>query len=66
MLQSHSVASETDVSQDWLGMLDEYAVQFVALDRHGDSDLVELFRSQPGWIVDLEDGEAVLFVLSDH
>jgi hypothetical protein len=65
MLHDHSVAQETDANGDWLGMLDEYGVQFLALDLHSDSDLVELFRSQPRWAVDFEDGEAVLFVRSD-
>jgi len=65
MLQDHSVAQETSVTEDWLGVLDEHGVQFVALDLHSDSDLVKLFRSQPGWTVDFKDGEAVLFVRAD-
>jgi hypothetical protein len=61
MLQDHSVAQETGLNKRWLGLLDEYGVQFLALDLHSDSGLVELIRSQPGWTVDFEDGEGVLF-----
>lgn len=50
------------MNEDWLEVLDEYGVEFLALDLHSDSDLVRFFRSQPGWAVDFEDEEAVLFV----
>ena len=46
-------------------MLDEYGVQFLVLDRHDDSDLLKLFRSQPGWAVDFEDKEAIIFARAD-
>ena len=42
-------------------MFDEYGVQFLILDRHDDGDLLNLFRSQPGWALDFKDGEAVIF-----
>ena len=61
MLQDDPTAQETSMDQDWPGMLDEYGVQFLVLDRHADSDLFEIFRSQPGWTVDLKDEEAVIF-----
>ena len=46
-------------------MLDEYGVQFLILDRHDDSDLLKLFQSQPGWAVDFEDEEAIIFARAD-
>ena len=61
MLQDHSTAQETSMDQDWPGVLDEYGVQFLVLARHADGDLFEVFRSQPGWTVDLTDEEAVIF-----
>ncbi|MBL7065958.1 MAG: hypothetical protein ISS49_17410 [Anaerolineae bacterium] len=65
MLQDHSVTQETGMNEDWAGVLDEYGVQFLVLDRHDDSDLLTLFRSLPGWAVDFEDEEAVIFVRAD-
>ena len=65
MLRDGSAAQEKGVNKDWPAVLDEHGVQFLALDRHGDSELVKLFRSQPGWRVNYEDGEAVLFVRAD-
>jgi len=62
MLRDHAAAQRTDMNENWPAVLDEHDVQFLALDRHGDSKLVKLFRSQPGWAVDFEDGEAVPFV----
>ena len=53
------------MSEDWLGVFDEHGVQFIALDVQSDGDLVELFRAQPGWAVDFEDEEAVLFARAD-
>jgi hypothetical protein len=61
MTQDHSVAQETGTNIDWLEVLDRYSVEFLALSLHGDGDLVRFFRSQPGWAVDFEDEEAVLF-----
>lgn len=46
---------------DWLDQLDEYGVEFIILDLDGDCELVEVFRLQTSWIVDFEDGEAVIF-----
>ena len=62
MPQDHSAAQQNDVNQDWPAVLDEHGVQFLALDRHSDSDLLSLFRSQPGWKIDFEDEEAAIFV----
>ena len=47
MPQDHTVAQGTGLNEDWSAELDEYGVQFLALDLHSDSDLVKLFRSQP-------------------
>jgi hypothetical protein len=55
----------TDINEDWPAVLDEYDVQFLVLDRHGDSDLLKLFRSQRGWAVDFEDEEAIIFARAD-
>ena len=68
MMQNHSIMQGIGASEHWLGLLDEHDVQFLALDVRDDSNLVKLFRSQPKWIVDFEDHEAVLFIRSggDH
>jgi hypothetical protein len=65
MLQDHSIAQETGLNEDWSAVFDEYGVQFLALDLHSDSDLAKLFRSQPGWVVDFEDRDAILFARAD-
>jgi len=67
MLKGHSVARETGImmDEDWPAVLDEYGVQFLVLGRHNDSDLLELFQTQPGWAVDFEDEEAIVFARAD-
>lgn len=45
----------------WLAALDTYDVQFLILDKKRDATLLQLVRSRPGWTVDFEDNEAVLF-----
>ena len=55
----------TGINEDWPAVLDEYGVQFLILDRHDDSDLLKLFQSQPGWAVDFEDEEAIIFARAD-
>ena len=52
-------------NEDWLEMLEEYEVEFLVLDLHTDSELLGLFRSQPGWVVDFEDREAIVFARTD-
>jgi hypothetical protein len=49
------------MTKNWPGELDSYGVQIVVLDLAGDSDLVERFQSEPGWRVDFDDGEAIIF-----
>ncbi len=65
MLQDHSIVQEAGVNEDWPGVLDEYGVQFLILDIHSDGDLLKLFQSQPGWKVDFQDEEAVIFARAD-
>lgn len=48
-------------NKNWLTMLDAYHVRFLVLSLYSESDLVRYFRSQPGWIVDFEDEEAIIF-----
>ncbi|MFZ5911225.1 MAG: hypothetical protein ACOYYU_14530 [Chloroflexota bacterium] len=48
---------------DWLQVLDEENVQFVVLDSHLDTELMEIIRLQPEWKVDFENDELVIFTL---
>jgi len=50
---------------DWLSALDVYRVQFIILNIHGEGDVVKFLRSQPGWEVDFEDDEAIIFARAD-
>jgi hypothetical protein len=62
MLQSYPVTqAEHESVENWPRVFDEYGVQFLVLDRHDDTDLLNLFRSQPGWALDFEDEEVVIF-----
>ena len=66
MLQNYPVTqAERQSVEDWPRVFDEYGVQFLILDRHDDSNVLKLFRSQPGWAVDFEDEEAVIFARAD-
>jgi hypothetical protein len=59
MLQNYPVTqAEHESVENWPRVFDEYGVQFLVLDRHDDTDLLDLFRSQPGWTLDFEDEEA--------
>jgi hypothetical protein len=60
--RDHIVAQLGGTDEDWEGMLDAWFVQFLVLDRQSDDDLLKRYRSKPGWAVDFEDGEAVIFV----
>ena len=45
----------------WLAALDRYGVQFLVVDKRRDGALLDLIRSRPGWGIDFEDEESVLF-----
>ena len=45
----------------WLVALDTYGVRFLILDKERDGSLLDLVRLRPGWTVDFEDTESVLF-----
>jgi hypothetical protein len=62
MPQERSTAQGADWEREWLSALEKSGVQFLVLDRHSDSELLERLRSRPGWTVDYKDGEAVIFV----
>jgi len=55
----------TGVNEDWVEIFEKHGVQFLVLGRHDDSDLLELFQSRPGWAVDFEDEEAIIFARAD-
>jgi hypothetical protein len=52
-------------NEDWLGIIEEYGVQFLVLDPYTDGELLSLFQSQPDWTVDFEDAEAVILTRTD-
>ena len=57
--------TERDPMNNWTMALDAHEVRFLLLDRHSDSELLELFRSQSDWSVEAEDKETVLFARAD-
>jgi hypothetical protein len=61
MNQDRSVTEEPVKITYWQKVLDKSRVQFLALDRYSDSELIKLFRLHPGWVVDFESEEVVLF-----
>jgi hypothetical protein len=65
MPRDHAVTRDTAISVDWPQVLDENGVEFLVLDPHDDRELLNLFRSQPGWRVDFENEEMALLVRTD-
>ena len=51
----------SDDGEDWLEALDTYDVRYLVLDRRDDAVLLRQFGRRPGWTVDFEDQEAVVF-----
>ena len=58
---SHSDQRASDDGEDWLAALDAYDVRYLVLDRRDDAVLLRQFGRRPGWMVDFEDGEAVVW-----
>ncbi len=58
-------AREAGIKENWLRALDAYHVRFLVLNRQSESDMVKYFRSQPGWEIDFEDGESIIFARAD-
>jgi hypothetical protein len=61
MLQEQVVAQKPKRYEHWLATLDAFDVQFLVLDVERDGGLLQAARSRPEWVVDLEDGDVVLF-----
>jgi hypothetical protein len=69
MRQDHSVtqaerplaARANGTNENWLRVLETYQVRFLVLNLDSEREMVELFRSQPEWVVDFEDGESIIF-----
>jgi hypothetical protein len=57
---------ESGIRENWLRALDTHRVQFLVLNRQSESDMVKYFRSQPGWEIDFEDGESIIFARADN
>ena len=49
----------------WTAAFEAHGVDYVLLDKCGDQHLLELIRAHPGWRIDCQDEEAVLFARSD-
>ena len=45
-------------------LLDEYGVESMVYDSHQDAQWIQFFRVNPGWVIDSEDQDTVLFVRS--
>jgi hypothetical protein len=58
-------AQETGVKENWLRTLDAYHVRFLVLNLQSERDMVKYFRSRPGWVIDFEDGESIIFARAD-
>jgi hypothetical protein len=58
-------AQEAGVKENWLRALDAYHVRFLVLNLQSERDMVTHFRSQPGWVIDFEDGESIIFARAD-
>jgi hypothetical protein len=49
----------------WPGLLQEFDVQFLVLDRDHDAELLGLFEAHPSWAIDSQDDQSVLLVRTD-
>ena len=58
-------AREAGIKENWLRALDTYHVRFLVLNLQNESDIVKYFRSQPGWLVDFQDEESIIFARAD-
>ena len=61
MRQGQASKQTTRGLDDWPAVLEAHGVEFVILDKLRDGKLLQGIRSMPGWTVDFEDREAVLF-----
>jgi hypothetical protein len=61
VLHDHPTPPDTGVQQDWLAALNQDDIKYVVLHLGDDGDVVQLLRSLPGWLIDFEDDEAVIF-----
>ena len=61
MNQGQAPTQTTRRLDDWPAVLEAHGVEFVILDKLRDGELLNAVRSTPGWTVDFEDREAVLF-----
>lgn len=65
MKRDQVIAPSIHRDGDWLAALDALGVEFLVLDIQRDAGLLQLVRSQPGWIVEFQDGEAALFARAE-
>lgn len=49
------------VNDNWSHVLEKHGIQFVVLSRSQDKKLVKALRFRPGWLVDFEDQNTVIF-----
>jgi hypothetical protein len=60
---STQIVETIHTPEHWLQFLDEENVQLVILDADLDLEFAKAIRSQPGWNIDFEDDELVIFTL---
>jgi hypothetical protein len=64
-LEPKNTLTQAKSNRVLLQMLEEYQVQYLVFDYEYDNQLIQFFRLQPGWGIDFQDGDAVLFVRTD-
>lgn len=64
MSQANAAVRRVEPDNDWQALLDVYDVRFIVLDVQRDAGWQQTMCRRPGWSVDAEDGETVLYARS--
>jgi hypothetical protein len=58
---NESSSRTSSALENWLAILDSYGAQFLILDKRRDGEFLQLVQSHPGWTVDFEGSDSILF-----
>ena len=65
MKDNHLIETQTRYEHDWLAVLEEHHVKYIALDPMHDQVLIEKLENHRGWVIKYSMEEAIIFVRAE-
>jgi hypothetical protein len=64
-MTKQAAEAQFHLRQSWLETLEDHKVNFMALDPVHDDNLIEFLKTDPDWVIEFADQDAIFFTRTD-